>query len=526
MIDFANIQTLYLGGNEVGELYIDGNKVWASGSTPVVQRYLTFENTDGNTCTVGMAEYGSPPSIGLEYSIDGTTWYTYSIGTGGTHLDFTLSSQGDKVMFRAQSGGNTQISSGSSNYHYFVTTGNLKVYGDITTLLDKSGNVTTMSSSQGDCFNSLFKGSTIVDAEGLVLPITTVNAAGVYSCMFLDCTSLVTPPAEIPDMAINGTYTFNQMFQGCTSLTSTPKVLVTTSNGKGYTFKDMFKGCTSLTDVDFDALVTASGDYCMSYTFSGCTSLATVEFPSLEYIGYGSYGWRYAFASCRYLTSAKFPKLREVINTNTMVYMFDGCSRLETVDMGEIQTIQSYQTLNYTWRFCTSLTEIDFSKATAVPNLSDVNAFNNTNTTFRIVVPDHLYDSWIQTKNWCDEWVSQHIVKASEYIGGMALRSTQDNSTVGMDSLNNVPQVSLEYTVDYGKTWNDFIVSRNGGGGTTITLDNGKYAFIRAKTNNTAFSDGSQGNTFVMTGQIEAWGNAMWLLDSTGQSTTMSNYGF
>lgn len=63
---------------------------------------------------------------------------------------------------------------------------------------------------------------------------------------------------------------------------------------------------------------------------------------------------------------------------------------------------------------CPSLEVIDFSKAVNVPILSNVNAFDNTNSTFKIVVPDALYDQWIVASNWSN--FASQIVKASEYI--------------------------------------------------------------------------------------------------------------
>ena len=408
MIDFRQVASLFIANNEVSELWLNGSKVWEKGSS--APSLLTFAAEEANS-TVAMTAVGSAPSLSLEYSTDGgTTWSDFHVGS----TTITLANVGDEVCIRAGSGGNERISSGSSTYNAFTTSGDLKVFGDITRLLSQSGNVTTLSSSQGDCFDSVFRGSTIVDAEGLILPVTTTNAAGVYSCMFRDCTSLVKPPAEIPDIQLNSTWTFNQMFQGCTSLTHTPKMLITSTNQQSSTFRNMFDGCTSLVDVDFDALTTASGEYCMGYAFQGCTSLETVEFPALDYIGYGNYGWRGAFSGCSALTSAKFPKLREVINSRTMYGMFDNCTGLETVDMGEIQTIQSYQTSDWMYSHCRSLVMIDFSKATAVPNLSNVNAFNDTNSTFRIVVPDALYDQWVAANNW-SQFASQ-IVKASDYV--------------------------------------------------------------------------------------------------------------
>ena len=56
---------------------------------------------------------------------------------------------------------------------------------------------------------------------------------------------------------------------------------------------------------------------------------------------------------------------------------------------------------------------MNFSQATAVPTLSNVNAFNSTNATYKIVVPDALYSSWTTASNWSS--IASHIVKASEY---------------------------------------------------------------------------------------------------------------
>lgn len=68
-----------------------------------------------------------------------------------------------------------------------------------------------------------------------------------------------------------------------------------------------------------------------------------------------------------------------------------------------------------TFNGCTALEVVDFSEATAVPALYNVNAFANTNSTYKIVVPDALYDTWIATTNWSNANIKPHIVKASEY---------------------------------------------------------------------------------------------------------------
>ena len=63
---------------------------------------------------------------------------------------------------------------------------------------------------------------------------------------------------------------------------------------------------------------------------------------------------------------------------------------------------------------CSALEVVDFSEATSVPTLHSVNTFQNTNSTFKIVVPDALYDQWIAARNWSS--FANQIVKASEYI--------------------------------------------------------------------------------------------------------------
>ena len=62
---------------------------------------------------------------------------------------------------------------------------------------------------------------------------------------------------------------------------------------------------------------------------------------------------------------------------------------------------------------CTSLELVDMTGSTGVPTLSNVNSFENTNDTYKIVVPDALYGEWIAATNWAS--IASHIMKQSDW---------------------------------------------------------------------------------------------------------------
>lgn len=60
---------------------------------------------------------------------------------------------------------------------------------------------------------------------------------------------------------------------------------------------------------------------------------------------------------------------------------------------------------------------IDFRAVTDVVSLGGLNnTLTNMSPTYKIVVPDALYDEWIAATNWSDERIVSHIIKASEYV--------------------------------------------------------------------------------------------------------------
>jgi len=165
-----------------------------------------------------------------------------------------------------------------------------------------------------------------------------------------------------------------------------------------------FKDCVSITrvgdvdpgvpgketGVDLRSLVSVSegrenGEGGMAECFKGCTGLVSVELPNLAVVG--NRGLGRCFAGDTALVELSMPKQAHVGNQG-LFSMCEGCTSLEVVD---------------------------FSEATAVPRISHT-TFGNTNPTFKIVVPDALYDEWIAAKHWSDR--ASQIVKASDYKPG------------------------------------------------------------------------------------------------------------
>lgn len=84
------------------------------------------------------------------------------------------------------------------------------------------------------------------------------------------------------------------------------------------------------------------------------------------------------------------------------------------MDFGEISAFNSSSMTVYAFAECSSLEVIDCSKVSVPLPCNDFsNMFSDTNNTFKVVVPDALYSTWLATGDWASG--QSHIVKASEY---------------------------------------------------------------------------------------------------------------
>ena len=187
------------------------------------------------------------------------------------------------------------------------------------------------------------------DIRSLVKPIALENYSYFARGLFMNCTSLTSAP-ELPATTLADNC-YSYMFNGCTSLTSAPELPATTL--ANYCYYNMFNNCKSLASAP-ELPATTLADYCYMGMFNGCKSLKRIKMNASS----GSWG------------------------TN----MFNGCTSLELVDM---------------------------TGSTRVPTLSNVNNFSNTNDTYKIVVPDSLYNTWIAATNWAS--IASHIMKQSDW---------------------------------------------------------------------------------------------------------------
>ena len=121
-----------------------------------------------------------------------------------------------------------------------------------------------------------------------------------------------------------------------------------------------------------------------------------------------------AYAGNTNLLTISFPNTTTV-GDEGLKNTFAGCASLKTADLSKLSTVGT-DGMSGTFSGCTSLEIVLFQSSTAVPAISD-NTFANTNDTFKVIVPDALYEDWIAAENWSD--IASQITKVSDYAAVM-----------------------------------------------------------------------------------------------------------
>ena len=350
--------------------------------------YLTFTAEEATTLT--LKQNGSIEPHKLLKSTDGVTWVKWeNPSTNGISLN-----AGESVYIKADEDALWRTATDTISYNIFQSNGRIKCYGDIRSL------VKLVAPAEYTYFMySLFKGCTGLQTAP-ELPATTL-VVQCYQNMFNGCTGLQTAP-ELPATTLaNACY--SGMLSGCTSLTSAPELPATTLANACYV--NMFNGCTSLTSAPQLPATTLESN-CYQNMFNGCTSLQTA--PELPATRMFPYCYSYMLSGCTSLTSA--PELPSTIVTyNCYQNMFEECTSLKRIKMNA----SSGNWGSYMFYGCTSLELVDMTGSIGVPTLDNVNNFENTNDTYKIVVPDSLFDKWINATNWV--YRQSHIMKQSDW---------------------------------------------------------------------------------------------------------------
>jgi hypothetical protein len=234
--------------------------------------------------------------------------------------------------------------------------------------------------------------------------VTSIGNSAFYYCYSL---SSVIIPNSVTSIG-------NSAFYYCSSLSSVIIPNSVTSIGNS-----AFYYCSSLSSVIIPNSVTSIGNY----AFQNCLSLSSVIIPnSVTSIS------NYAFQNCLSLSSVIIPNSVTSISS----YAFSYCSSLSSVIIpNNVTSISTYAFQNCyslssmiipngvtsigtsAFQNCYGVAFYDFSQHTVVPTLSATNVFNNIPSDCKIIVPDALYDEWINATNWTT--YASKIVKASEY---------------------------------------------------------------------------------------------------------------
>ena len=270
---------------------------------PMLITPLTLEALTSGTIKVNY------PKEGMQYTLnDGAKTPVTT-----TAIDVAV---GDKVAF---------YGSGTSITCYYGTvinggTAQLKVYGNIMSLLDEDNFATATTLATPRTFYGFFyNNDKLIDASGLLLPATTLTDE-CYKYMFFVCSSLTSAPALPATTLTKDCYRY--MFQNCSSLTEAPALPATQLAKNCYS--NMFHGCSSLTEAPALPATTLAVS-CYTSMFNGCSSLT--ETPALPATTLTDYCYYQMFRNCTSLTKAY---VKAGYDSNKCGYIFYGCQDLNT----------------------------------------------------------------------------------------------------------------------------------------------------------------------------------------------------
>ena len=262
--------------------------------------------------------------------------------------------------------------------------------GDYVIKLTVSGSVVFAGSSSSNQYSNLLRYSSGADTRNQVYQsaiqkveigdsVTSIDRSAFYNCYSL---SSITIPGSVTSISFSA-------FKSCYSLSSiTIPGSVTSISGSA------FYSCYSLSSITIPGSVTSiSGS-----AFYGCYSLSSITIPGSVTSISGS-----AFGGCYSLSSITIPGSVTSIGSSA----FGSCYSLSSITIpGSVTSISGSAFSN-----CYGVRYYDFTRHTAVPTLSNTNAFNKIAADCEIRVPAALADEWKAATNWAT--YANHIVGVS-----------------------------------------------------------------------------------------------------------------
>lgn len=303
------------------------------GGSGYENQYLTLVARESGRFKISGATSEAWPNT-VYYSLDsGATWNTISYNSYSPTVQ-----SGQKIMWKTQLGS-------TRGWRTFISSGRFDVEGNAMSLVygDNFRGQTSLS-GKDMVFYGLFSGSSVVDAENLILPATTL-AEGCYTNMFYNCTSLTSIPSDLLPATTLLAGCYNAMFSHCTSLTTLPSNLLPATTLAYMCYFAMFSNCTALASVP-NLPATTLAEECYYGMFNRCTSLASVPSNLLPATTLADSCYMDMFNSCTSLTTAP------ILPATTLVYrcytdMFEGCTRLNYIKC--LATDISAEDCTYTW---------------------------------------------------------------------------------------------------------------------------------------------------------------------------------
>lgn len=181
-----------------------------------------------------------------------------------------------------------------------------------------------------------------------------------------------------------------------------------------YAFCGLFNGCTGLVDAgDLKLPATTIGVASYLDLFRECINLTTSpkELPALiaPQVAYAN-----MFYNCTNMTSVPETVGTREYGRSACESMYLGCTHIPTTVTHKATKLDEYA---FAYMFhnteASNKFVIDMTECTSVPSLQSTTTFREVGRQYTIVVPDELYDSWINETNWY--YIRSNIVKQSDY---------------------------------------------------------------------------------------------------------------